>query len=764
MFKDVFQPIDKIVINNMLLAKFYLFNRYNYISLLVVFLFFLALGLLRSQNAFENEYMSLAFPGDGHGTIANFDGYNKSLYEDGFWQLLVDRWHPEFGGGYHAPGLVSFFWRFTGLFLSQLEPDDIYDASVVLLYVLNGLTAYLLARYLRLNHYYAFLSAIFIVSLENFDSRITGHLTLAAYFGFILAIVFLFEATKNPNSLKKTILLGMFIAFSFAINEYYGLFVLEISVVYYFIAVWRKTNLLFTLKKGIICSLSFLFTLTLFYPFTLLGPLLSKFDKTVSYPTRIMYKSDYLHYSLHNPLELFKSNFDIFSAINQWITKTNYFLGNGGEFTYRIGFSILIFIVLFVILHKIVFSKILFNKLLRKLSPFLLLYFLTIIISIHPEHPYLGKISFVNLHMEYSSILRVNSRAMVLGNVFLILMLGIVVNEFSRNILNTHSNRILKILVPLVLLVPFTISIADARNLNFRPWERWNVQPMPKSVEFVEELKNFPSGMTMEIPYHQDNIPPETTYIHALNSAYHGNDITNFIGGSSYRNIGLRWWSREVNHPNKNTIEKIKQSGIKYIIVWNNPEKLPFGRNVDFDSNFYRNAFGLKKLFSAEIGTIYEVIGVKSYNKKEFGKFINNTPSQGKYSHQLMYIVYPDKRIVDSYNNLKFILTEEDINRYIMYGPYDVFDKGNYQFSFQFENISFVNKDAPCLKLEVLSNEDGMLAETTFSHNDLQKMGKQIDFEVFLNSLGSLEFRVMPLCQGEIVFSEITFRKTNIIN
>ena len=112
----------------------------------------------------------------------------------------------------------------------------------------------------------------------------------------------------------------------------------------------------------------------------------------------------------------------------------------------------------------------------------------------------------------------------------------------------------------------------------------------------------------------------------------------------------------------------------------------------------------------------------------------------------------------------KFILTEEDINRYIMYGPYDVFDKGNYQFSFQFENISFVNKDAPCLKLEVLSNEDGMLAETTFSHNDLQKMGKQIDFEVFLNSLGSLEFRVMPLCQGEIVFSEITFRKTNIIN
>ena len=58
--------------------------------------------------------------------------------------IIGDRWYPESGGDYHAPGHVPFFWRFTGLFLSQLEPDDIYDASVVLLYVLNGVTAYLI--------------------------------------------------------------------------------------------------------------------------------------------------------------------------------------------------------------------------------------------------------------------------------------------------------------------------------------------------------------------------------------------------------------------------------------------------------------------------------------------------------------------------------------------------------------------------------------------------------------------------------------------
>ena len=47
---------------------------------------------------------------------------------------------------------------------------------------------------------------------------------------------------------------------------------------------------------------------------------------------------------------------------------------------------------------------------------------------------------------------------------------------------------------------------------------------------------------------------------------------------------------------------------------------------------------------------------------------------------------------------------------------------------------------------------------------DFQKNGNRIDFDVILNSLGSIELRVMPLCKGEIVFSEITFRKSNIVN
>jgi len=516
---------------------------------------------------------------------------------------------------------------------------------------------------------------------------------------------------------------------------------------------------MFTLKNGIFCSLAFFVALAIFYPFTFLGPWLSILDITVSYPTRIIHKSEYIQYVLYNPLELFTSNFEIFSSINNWIEKTNYFSRNGGEFTYRIGFNIILIFTLFIFLYSILFGKIKLKNLVHKFAPLLFLYLLTMIICIHPGHPILGNISFVNLHMELGTGFRVNERAMTLGNVFLILIFGTVTNEFSRNIINSYSYRIVKLLLPPLMFLPFFASIADARFVNFRPWDRWTVQTLPESIMFAKKLHDLPKGMTMEIPYYPDNIPTETTYIHGLNAAYHGNEITNFMTRNIYKNVGLRWWSREVNNPNTKTIEKIRKSGIKYIIVWNNPENLPFGRNVEFDSNFYKNSFGLKKLFSAEIGDIFEVIGVESYNRKEFGKYINNTPLQGKFSNQMMSVFASDLRTLESNNNLKFILTENDINRTILSGPSEVFDKGNYQFSFRFEKTLFFSEVESCLKLEILSHEEGLLAQTIFSHNDLQNKGKQIDFDVYLNTVATLEFRIVPLCLGEIVFSEVAFQK-----
>ena len=54
-------------------------------------------------------------------------------------------------------------------------------------------------------------------------------------------------------------------------------------------------------------------------------------------------------------------------------------------------------------------------------------------------------------------------------------------------------------------------SIIDTRSEDFRPWDRWTVQPIPESVKFTRKLRGLPKGMTMEIPYYSDNNIVEST-------------------------------------------------------------------------------------------------------------------------------------------------------------------------------------------------------------------------------------------------------------
>ena len=91
--------------------------------------------------------------------------------------------------------------------------------------------------------------------------------------------------------------------------------------------------------------------------------------------------------------------------------------------------------------------------------------------------------------------------------------------------------------------------------------------------------------------------------------------------------------------------------------------------------------------------------------------------------------------------------------------PNEVFNKGNYQFSSQFEKTLFGSNVDSCLKLEIFSYESVMLSEPSFTKQNLQDIGTQIDFDISLNTVGTLEFRIVPLCLGEIVFTEVNFQK-----
>ena len=91
--------------------------------------------------------------------------------------------------------------------------------------------------------------------------------------------------------------------------------------------------------------------------------------------------------------------------------------------------------------------------------------------------------------------------------------------------------------------------------------------------------------------------------------------------------------------------------------------------------------------------------------------------------------------------------------------PNEVFNKGNYQFSSQFEKTLFGSNVDNCLKLEILSNESVMLSEPSFTKQNLQDIGTQIDFDISLNTVGTLKLRVVPLCLRDIMSTEVNVQK-----
>ena len=136
---------------------------YIWVELLIVLLLFASLGTYRAQDAF-NEGMTLAFPGDGQTTIGWYAEYIRGINNNGLLQIFGDRFYPSFGGGFHKPQPVAFFWKSLIYLLSFLDVDNIYDVSVVIIFSINGVAAYLLFRYLNIHSMLSFLGALLINS------------------------------------------------------------------------------------------------------------------------------------------------------------------------------------------------------------------------------------------------------------------------------------------------------------------------------------------------------------------------------------------------------------------------------------------------------------------------------------------------------------------------------------------------------------------------------------------------------------------------
>ena len=125
----------------------------------------------------------------------------------------------------------------------------------------------------------------------------------------------------------------------------------------------------------------------------------------------------------------------------------------------------------------------------------------------------------------------------------------------------------------------------------------------------------------------------------------------------------------------------------------------------------------------------------------------------------MMYFSEPSRRKIQSANSIVLNLTERDMNKHVIYGPYDTFSIGRYLINFRFNSVLFEDKNKPCIKIEVFMHEKVSKLENSYSHNDLSIVNNHPHFNISINSASTIEFRIIPLCVGKIDFNQIDFIK-----
>ena len=727
---------------------------YIWVELLIVLLLFASLGTFRAQDAF-NEGMTLAFPGDGQATIGWYAEYIRVINNNGLLEIFGDRFYPSFGGGFHKPQPVAFFWKSLIYLLSFLDVDNIYDVSVVIIFSINGVAAYLLFRYLNIHSMLSFLGALLINLFENFDARVVGHLGLCAYFGFIFSIIVLLHVTKHhSDNIKYNILLGSTLAFSFSINEYYGFFMLEIGAVYYLIYVWKNIGFVKTIKNGLICLSSFFIMMGFIFPTTLYGPILAKFNLIEGFPSRELTKLDYLLFALHDPLEVFISNQHLFESVNKWIKEINYFGQHGGELTFRFGFYILFIFGLSLLINYIVLSKWKFHKLLITISPWFVLMFLTVMLSIHPDHPLIGNFSFIHINMKFAWMLRVSTRVLVLAFVFMVVILLLTMNQLLTELKQRNSKKSIYVLTLILMLFPFRLILADTRYDSFAPWSKWGITPMQETTKLAKHLKYLADGVVLEVPFYDQAHLAESSYSYLINAAYHGKQFLNFLHPTE-KDLGVPFFAQKVNQ-GELSIDEMSKIGIKYIIVWESYHSLPYASQIDYSSDYWKKLNGIRKIHQGFGGTIYQVVDSTNYNKSFYKEIIKNTPKKIIYNAKQLYLDNPLQREITKNHEIDFHTKSNDLGRYLVYGPYHYLDKGKYKISYEFEVEQMPAGDT-CILIDAVAKKQGLLFESYVQINSSGILS--VHGDLTLNSIDRIEVRVAPLCLGDLRLKQIVLKR-----
>jgi len=481
-------------------------------------------------------------------------------------------------------GNVDKWWiikQFLALFFS---PDNVYDFLVISFWLLNLLAGYFLFRTLKLNRFSAIIFGLTLAGLDVFQSRITGHLTMAALFIPILQIAYGFKLLESPSG--KNIYIFSILSFAcFLSDEYYGyfgfIFSLTLIALYFLLDIKRAKE--FKIKEIIIGLIIFCSGMIIIYA-DIFRALVVPNDSMKALISHSYW--DHVYYSVKNPLEIFYSG--------QYGIK--FTLLNPSEFTFHLGIYIIIFIFALFLYAKIrricLDNKLILSTLFSGL--------ILALFGLDPDY----LLSLENITYHIAPQFRVGARAYLWVDFAVIIIAALI----YRNIMRAQSAdtpRSTSFVTPLSSLLLVFI-LLDTTMVFYIKVPRLYPLPENPAYRFISE---YPQGLLLELPFYSPSDSPELGYRYLYNYIDHKKMIVNDPSNLMYQYdpilaSGLDQFKQYLNNPNREVIDLLRSTGIKYIAVSDSKIKAKF------------DDMGYKPLVYLDGVAIYEFDAVNEFDLK----------------------------------------------------------------------------------------------------------------------------------------------------
>lgn len=377
-------------------------------------------------------------------------------------------------------------------------------------------------------------------------------MTLAASFGVVLQLALVLKASaKRTRSLTLWLAVASWI--SFQANEYYGFYgtlnVALIALSYGLIDLVRSKQRLTTFwllsKQMVWFSLGFLMIMALTYPTMILAKIGLSVGASSEF-SRLSFGLEHLiAHSVREPLHLFYSD---------WMG--NRIFTNPGEFSYRLGGSLVMVSVLLTLLSlhagRQKETTFLWGEHLPNLLVISFAAFTIAAVGLNPDHP----LSIATPIFQKAPMFRVAARAYLIVGID-VLLIFLLSTTLYLKIFRSSA-------LPLFLTLIVYIDTAKA------PLERYAPKPLPDHRALFDAMDARGPGPVLELPVISPYDEPEKNYPYLYDWTQHHHPVVNApLGALLKANPGLAaqfdGFALDMNLLDERKVAQLGKAGIRYL-------------------------------------------------------------------------------------------------------------------------------------------------------------------------------------------------------